>query len=675
MKFEWCLASFGLGICTYFAWPHEPVLWFVVVFMACLLLAFIMSGTRHRISDYILLLIFLGGGFGRSILHTRFAATPILPVYEKTYEVSGWIENINKSGALQHFYIRVQSIKNMPVNNTPYRVRIRLKPNGFAPGDAIRIRAVLSAPKIPVLAGGYDPARAAYFQKIGGYGFAISKPEPVVLPPLSKLSQVKRALVKYRFGLSRKIQMRAPPETAGLQAALLTGDRSAIPEHQKHSLRRAGLAHLLAISGLHMGLLAGGAYGMASLLFSMIGPLSRRYDMRKYAAVLGTVTACIYLLLSGASVSTQRAFIMAVIVFMAIILNRRAVSLRSVALAAGLTLMLHPESLVSAGFQMSFAATTALVVVYRKWSNQRDYSSDGTIVSKFRRGFVGIFITSLVAGFATGGFAALHFHRFARLGLIANIVAMPIFTFIVMPAGFLSIVMMPFGLDRIALNVMGWGLYYVLYVAEQVANLKQAVLYIKGANGVVAAVYGFGFLGVCFGAYAKTRHIVIISGLGLLFSFVLWWQIDRADMRISDKARIAFWDRATVNILHVDRKRGDKFGRSRFIEAAGVNQAEYRGYFDTRALCDQLACRIALKNNVISIVAEPEGVLEACDDSDLVVLTNRKVGVRARHTCKAILIDAEDLATNGAHDIYFTNQGIKIKSANPERRKKRPWGR
>ena len=207
-------------------------------------------------------------------------------------------------------------------------------------------------------------------------------PKPIDLAPLSVGAGFKRNLVRYRFALSRKIQARAPPNTAGLQAALLTGDRSAIPDEQKKDLRTSGLAHLLAISGLHMGLLAGGVYGLASMLFAMTGPLARRYDMRKYAAILGTITAFGYLMLSGASVSTQRAFIMAVIVFAAIILNRRAVSLRSVALAAAITLMLHPESLMSAGFQMSFAATTALVVVYRSWANKREYIKDRNMLQK-----------------------------------------------------------------------------------------------------------------------------------------------------------------------------------------------------------------------------------------------------------------------------------------------------
>ena len=136
-----------------------------------------MSNTRVRLNEILLLIMFVVGGFSRSALHTSSVGMPILPDYEKTYEVTGWIEDVGKSGPLQHFYIRVQDIKNLPKNETPYRVRIRLKPRGFVAGDAILIRAVLSGPKDPVLSGGYDPGRALIIKKNGGSGFAISRPQ------------------------------------------------------------------------------------------------------------------------------------------------------------------------------------------------------------------------------------------------------------------------------------------------------------------------------------------------------------------------------------------------------------------------------------------------------------------------------------------------------------------
>ncbi len=674
-RFEWCLVAFGSGIAAYFAWPVEPN--WVLSFTAPLFLYAVLFGFRARPTahEFILLALFASAGFARAVHHTQATKAPILPDVRRTYTFTGWIENIHSSGKLQHFYVRVQSVERLAPEQMPKRVRVRIKPYEFKPGDSVKFKTIMSAPPGPAIVGGYDSARSAYYKRIGGYGFAISKPETVTLTKLPFGQRAHRQLVKFRYALSRRIQSRAPPRTAGLQAALLTGDRSEIPQAQSDALRQAGLAHLLAISGLHMGLLAGGAYFMVSLFFASLGPLSRRYDMRKWAAFVGIITATSYLLISGASVSTQRAFIMAVIVFVAVILDRRAVSIRSVALAAVITLMLHPESLLSAGFQMSFSATAALVAVYRHWADRREFNTmsnqgRGNIFRRLRNGFIGISVTSFVAGAATGGFAALHFHRFARLGFIANVLAMPVFTMVAMPAGFLAVLMIPFGLESGPLWVMGTGLDYVVFVATWVSSMKWALVYIKGANSVVISFFSLGFVFLCLGP-KKIR----IAGVAIvLLSCVFWAGIKRPDMRISADARIAFWDPDEIDVLRVDRKRGDGFGRDRFVEQAGLKTAEKRSYMDVGSLCDMLGCRINLKGKNIGIVLEPEGVAEACLDSDLVILTQREAGPRSRRVCKAQFIDVKTLTQSGAQDVYVKDGGLEVRAANPKKRRARPWG-
>lgn len=673
-RFEWCLVAFGIGIVAYFGWRTEPELLWAVVICSVLYISLFLVRSRPITHEFILLALFLAAGFTRAVHHTRSVEAPILMKMDRTYSFTGWIEDIQSSGKLQHFYIRVQTMERRTPAQTPKRVRVRVKPYGFKPGDSVQLKAVLSAPPVPAIVGGYDSARAAYYKQIGGYGFAISRAKTAELGELPTGERAKRQLVKFRYALSRRIQARAPPRTAGLQAALLTGDRSGIPPQQSTALRRAGLAHLLAISGLHMGLLAGGAYFLASLFLASIGPLARRYDMRKWAAVVGIIIATIYLLISGASVSTQRAFIMAVIVFIAVIAGRRAVSMRSVALAAAITLMLHPESLLSAGFQMSFSATAALVAVYRSWADRREFTGSfngrGNILQRTWNGFIGISVTSFVAGAATGGFAALHFHRFARLGFIANLLAMPMFTMVVMPAGFLAVLVMPLGFDKYPLWVMGVGLDYVLAVATWVSEMKWALLYIKGANAVVISIFALGFIFLCLGP----KNIRFAGVATIVLSCILWAGIERPDMRISAEARIAFWDPDSVNILRVDRMRGDGFGRDRFTEQAGLRTAKRRAYTDIDNLCDMLACRINLKGKIISIVVEPEGVAEACTDSNLVILTTREAGPRVKRRCAVPIIDAFGLAQSGAQDIYVAQEGLVIRKANPKTRKSRPWG-
>jgi competence protein ComEC len=365
---------------------------------------------------------------------------------------------------------------------------------------------------------------------------------------------------------------------------------------------------------------------------------------------------------------------MALIVFAAIIFDRRAVSMRSVAVAAALVLVLHPESLLGAGFQMSFAATAALVAVYRYWADRRDFSNyqgPPGIFRRFWRGFTGLSVTSIVAGSATAGFAALHFHRFAKLGFIGNLAAMPVFTFLVMPAGFIAVLLIPLGMDGPFLKIMGLGLDYVLTVSDWVSARKGAVSYIKGANGTVTAVFGLGFVALCLGP--KFVRVAGIAAIAL--AALMWANLSPPDMRISDQARIAYWQEDGDNILRVDSLRADGFGRRQFIEKSGVDGVELKPFEDTVAQCDHLACRIELKGKTVSVVSEPQGVMEACGDSDVVILTQRIAGPVARWKCDVTLVDADTFLEHGALDVSIDNGDVELKPANPPRRKARPWGR
>ena len=367
-NFDWGVALFAAGIAAYFALPFEPSLMILAGLCFVLLTGLWLSDRfARRLYPFILILALLALGLGRAAWHTQAVSEPILPKYERSYTLTGWIEAIEKSGTGFRWQLRVHNMSGLAPEATPKRVRVKAKTEGFKAGEGVSIRAIISSPPGPVVPDGYDPARRAYFQQIGGYGFAIGAPVFSEIKTTTISERYTRGLVRFRYGLADRIRAKSPEQTAGLQAALLTGVRSYIPQEQTDALRVAGLAHVLAISGLHMGLLAGGSYFLATLLLAIIAPLSRRYDVRKPAAIIGTLAASAYLLLSGASVATQRAYIMAIIVFLAVILDRRAFSMRSVAVAALITLMFHPEALISVGFQMSFAAVAALVVVYREW--------------------------------------------------------------------------------------------------------------------------------------------------------------------------------------------------------------------------------------------------------------------------------------------------------------------
>jgi len=661
-RFEWGVAAFAVGIGLYFALPFEPNLVWSAILIPVAGLAFWYFRARKAIASLIWVLLLISFGLTRAVWHTQATSAPILSETRSAYTVTGWIEAVEKSSRGYRWRLRVQDIESYRDISMPHRVRVKAKTEGYKAGDGVSVRVLMTGPPGPVVPGGYDPARRAYYQKIGGYGFGIADPVATHVPG----DGFARKVTRLRYALADRIMANAPDKTAGLQTALLTGVRAYIPDKQTEALRAAGLAHVLAISGLHMGLLAGGAYALATLLLAHINPLARRYDMRKFAAVIGILAATGYLILSGGGVSTQRAYIMAVIVFLAVILDRRAFSIRSVALAALITLTLHPESLISAGFQMSFAAVAALVVVYRQWDNLNKGRYGKGIVRRSLSGVTTLSVTSFVAGAATGGFAILHFNRFANYGLAGNLIAMPVFTFVVMPAALAALIAMPLGLEALPLWVMGQGLNVVLVVAEWVASWDGAVAHLAAAPYWVIGIYGLAFLWLCLGDF-RLRVI----GVSLITMCIgAWFVAPKPDMRISDVGQVAFWGE---NTLYVGSTRADRYGREQFIQRAGRVGSETLKYKDTLALCDALACRFEIKGKQISIISQPSEVPEECIASDIVILTQRRAGPVARRGCKAVLIDERDFSKYGAQDVYLGGKVVKIKPALTKARQRRPW--
>ncbi len=617
---------------------------------------------------WVFLVIVMVFGFVRGAWHSQSVAAAQLPNYERAYEVSGWVERINPSGKGVSWYIVVENISRLSPAEAPVKVRVRLgqkHKEAAKVGDVVSLRAILSTPPGPVVPNGYSPRKRAFFEQVGGFGYAISIPEVSEPETLS----VKHHVARTRYAIAKRIMAVAPEETAGLQAALLTGVRRYIPPEQTEALRAAGLAHILAISGLHMGLLAGSAYFVFTFVLACIAPLARRYDIRKFSAILAVIAATGYLILSGASVATQRAYIMAAIVFAAVILDRQAISVRSVSVAAFITLMLHPESLTSVGFQMSFAAVLALVVVYRNWQNQLKFGSAYGWAAKVRNNAVSLSVTSIVAGLATGGVALFHFGRIAKYGLVGNLLAMPLFTFAVMPLGILSLICLAFGLEALPLYLMGQSLKPILQVSMWVESWDGAMTRVSQAPPWAIGLYGLAFIWVLIGqARAKVLGVFLI-----FFCAFAWMKTPVPDIRISAEGRVAFWESEELQRLIVTSERADRYGREQFAEQAGRYDVDVAAMTDTEAPCDALACRFEVKGRTVSILNHPSEARLECEQSDIVILTQRDVGPEVRRNCQAELIDGRVLWVEGAQEIYLTEQGLRREGTKKPASQRRLW--
>ena len=662
----WCPAALCAGAAAYFMIGFEPPRAAGVIgFTAAAGFALSAAFARGRSLALFMLLVTASALFGFALAQARTEARapPPMAVSDRAVTVTGWIEAVERGGTRPRLRIAVRALDGAPI--PPRRVRVRAGLGEFAPGDAVRVRAVLSRPPGPAAPGGYDPARAAWFDGVALTGFAVSDLSAAEIGPGQGFA---RALAGFRWRLAERIRAKAGPRTGGVAAALLTGERSGVEEADAEALRLSGLGHILAISGLHMALFAGGVYMAARFVFAAIEPYARAHDPRKPAAVIALLAASGYLILSGAAVSTQRAWVMAVVVLLGVLLDRRAFSMRALALAAVVVVVLAPESVVEAGFQMSFAAVAALIAVYEVWMKIRPERLGAPgLLDRITESMAGLTTTSVVAGAATGAFAAFHFQRMAAYGLLANLIAMPVFTFWVMPAGAVALALAPIGLDGPALAVMDAGLRVVLAVAHWTAELHGAGVSVLAADGVVIAVYAAGFALATLGL-----GLVRLAGMATGVAALALWALQAPPaMMISDGGVVLarFDNQAQLQATSLRRSR---FDTRVFLQRAGQGGAQ-----PERAdlACDDLGCTgRTVDGLLIALTDRPEALAEDCRRADLIVFDGT-VSAWRRRRCDALVLDDVERARLGGAEFWIRNGRIVRFRAAQDARSNRAWSR
>ncbi|WP_143523468.1 ComEC/Rec2 family competence protein [Pararhizobium arenae] len=361
----------------------------------------------------------------------------------------------------------------------PERVTLLSRHRGtpVAIGHEITGKARISPPSGPALAGLNDFGFDSYFNGVGAVGYFYGK--PVGGPPaegsLPVLNSLLEGLSRLRATIGERIRSDLPGDTGAIAAALITGEERAIGRQTVEDLRGAGLAHVLAISGLNMVLAAGTLLVGARLALSMLPGVAHRFPIKKVAAAGALMMVCFYILISGGAVSAVRSWLMISLMLVAVFFDRPAISLRNVALSALVILAITPSAITSPGFQMSYAATLALIAGYRFWRDRphEAMKTSAVPVIVFRVIIVflaGLLLSSLIGGLSTMIYSVGHFHRIASYGLLGNMLAMPIISILVMPFGLLAMLAMPFGLERLPLLVMGQGIDWMIGIAAMVSS-------------------------------------------------------------------------------------------------------------------------------------------------------------------------------------------------------------
>lgn len=462
-----------------------------------------------------------------------------------TTTITGRVERRESSDKERWRYVVALDATESPtIRRPPERVTIfvRKQAQPFELGDLIQTRARLTPPAGPALPGLNDFAFSAYFNGIGANGFAYGT--PTLLLPAADITEgsiLDRAdiwLAGLRNGIGDRIRRTLPGDTGAFAAALVTDERRAISRDTTEALRTAGLTHIIAISGLNMALSAGIFYVGLRYALSLFFGVAQAWPTKKIAAFGALVTVTAYYLISGFGVSAERAFIMMAIMLIAVLFDRPSISLRNVALSAIIILVLSPSQVLGPSFQMSYAATLALVSGYTLWTRRRHRE---TVFSRFRilrpllfvsRFFGGVASTSFLGGASTAIFSIEHFHRLATYGLAANLAAMPIVSFIVMPFGMAAMLLMPFGLDGPLWQVTGRGLELVIGIATTVASWGGDIPFGRQPAWMFPAVIA-GFLLMTL-LRTRLRHVGALVIIGTVAAVALGPDVRKPDLMISE---------------------------------------------------------------------------------------------------------------------------------------------
>jgi competence protein ComEC len=675
----WLPVGLGAGIAVYFSLPTEPPGWVgAAAVAAALVLGVFGAGCRDvRGALAIIMAMAVGSvalGFAAAQLRTALVAAPVLDSRLGPVKVEGRIDLIEDRADGLRATLSELYIDRLVAEQTPFRVRVRLRGEqpSLVPGQRIVVRAVLMPPPAPSAPGAFDFQRSSFFDRLGAVGYALGPAEVSDADPGG--SSWASAVNRLRQAIDLRIRARLPGETGAVATALMTGDRGAIPPDVMAAIRDSGLAHLLAISGLHIGLVAGVLFFSVRGALALIGPVAVRAPTKKWAAVVGIVGAGAYAILSGGNVPSQRAFLMISVVFLAVLVDRRGLSMRSVAWAAVLILLAAPESLLSASFQMSFAAVTALIAAYETVRLPDARGADPpALPARVLLYFAGVALTTLIAGMATAPFAIHHFNRYAEYGLAANLLAVPVTALWVMPWAVVAFCLMPFGLEALALAPVGWGVDVVIAAARMVAGWPGAVITLPATSPAGFAMVVVGGLWLCLWRH-RWRYL---GALGVAAGMFVLLGAKPPDVLVDGEAKL-FAVRGGDGSLVVSSRRAAQFARETWARRNGedLNDPEALPLWpangaddDGRLACDGLGCILRSDGHTIALIHSAEALAEDCHAADVIVAT-----VPVRRPCPAarVIVDRFDLWRHGAHALWLRPDHVRVESV-AEHRGDRPW--
>ncbi|MCB1509128.1 MAG: ComEC family competence protein [Hyphomicrobiaceae bacterium] len=658
--FAFLAVAFGAGVLCYFALPSEPYPYAfpVLTLVAAGLVVKQREGRGWLIG--LVALFFLAGISAGSLRVVRVDA-PMLAAPLERVAVEGRLLDIESvSPGRVRLLIAPEQIGRLDPERTPARIRVTAARRlvDVAPGERVRLRASLQPPPEPVEPGSFHFGFQLFFQRIGATGFALGRVEVTGGTTLSATS-AHGFVEALRRGVGERISSALAGDAGAIAIALLVGRRDLISDEAEEALRGAGLAHVLAISGLHMALIVLSVFAALRAMLALSERVALFYPARTIAAIVALAVAAFYLMLSGASIATQRAFVMVALLLIGVALGRKAINLRSVAIAAIAVLALSPESLLGPSFQMSFAAATALIASYEGISRRNikarpQGSAAGNLVMRALSWPAGLALTSLIASLATAPFAAFHFDRFGPLAVLGNVLAMPFVGTLIMPSGLLAVLAMPFGLEALPLAMMGWGIDQVLFIAAWVSDLPYAEIPVPAIRPAALVLLTAGLLWLALWRRKQRWLGLVVLPVAALFAFQ-----PRPDVIVAR-------DGHTVGVLdgegyrQISGLRRGRFDADLWLRRDGDVRDRRQTQLGADVSCDEAACLHVLPAQqggepaVLSHVSDISALDEDCRSAEILVTA---LAVPAGCTGPQIVIDGSLLERSGSIALYSDGTG------------------
>ncbi|MEM9472013.1 MAG: ComEC/Rec2 family competence protein [Pseudomonadota bacterium] len=658
----WAPVSLVCGLMAYFALPVEPPV-LVPVAMLVVAVALALAATAGRAGAVAVLASLVMAGFALGQWGTMATGTKVLPASTGKVTVSGWIDELGPAiGKRRRMVVAVDAIDEVRPQYWPGRARLSVSADhlrALARGDYVTFQAWLYPPLTPAVPGGWNYGRVGWFDGIGAGGRVASAMEKSQTKP--DLRRWSDKVAGLRARIANGIRAHLPAREAGFAVALITGERSGLDKDMREALQLSGLAHILAISGLHMSLVAGGVFWLVRALMALWPLLALNYPIKKIAAVTALTAAGFYLLISGQAIATQRAFIMLSVMFLAVLLGRSAISMRNLAIAAVIVLLIAPHAVLTPSFQMSFLAVMGLIAGYERLGGWQSRFRTGLAARPLyvRTGILlllmllGLSTTTIIASAFTTLPAAFHFNRFAAWALPANLLAMPVVTLLVMPAAVASVSMMPLGLEHWPLQLMAWGLEAVQAIAVMVSGWPGAA---KVAGAMVPQLAFLSGVALCFLALWRGSLRWAGGGLAVAAGFAAIALGPRPDILIERTAATMAVRMQHGELVPVYARRG-RFAVDRWLladgDSADLAQAAKRAGWT----CSDDMCRGQVKGRSILWLGRKATPPPDCRAMDIVVSANplrRKCGYPSP---QQLHIDRFDVWRNGAHAVRITADG------------------